>query len=188
MSLDKCKLTGLPGTFVNAHIVPRAFYPKGGGVRSYTSDGSRHPKRSRIGLYDDELVTHETENTILKPIDDYGIGFLRQEVGDWIALDNPPPVDGWLVHGFDFVKVRAFFLSILWRAAASSAVEPPLDLGVRLEVLRQSLLEPDRVSDGASISLIRYRNAPPVVMQPLHRMVDDVIGAVAIFGGYEVLW
>jgi hypothetical protein len=63
-----------------------------------------------------------------------------------------------------------------------------LDLGARLEVLRQTLLEPNRASDTFPISLIRYRNAPQVVMHPLEREIDEVFGAVAIFGGYEILW
>jgi hypothetical protein len=191
MTNDACKLSGLNGSFVKAHIVPECFYMPGGATKSYVSDGASRPKRSRVGLYDPRLVIAKTERELFGPLDDCGIKFLRMQSGTWKPLLNEDICDGWLVSGIEYTKLKLFFTSILWRATASTLVDPPLQVLGLEEQLRTSLLlaDPGR-PERFAVSLIKYRKDDGrfPVMLPLLQMIDDTLGALALFGGYEILW
>lgn len=185
-----CKLTGRKGAFVKAHIIPRAFYTSNGGVKSYSSDASRRAKRSPIGLYDSALVISETERAILQPLDDYGVRFLRQQEGRWLPLISEEVCVGWAVIDFDCSTLKKFFNSVLWRAVASDMTEPKLDIGVR-ETELLALVAADNAGHHLefAVSLIRYDlSSPAPVMCPVLREIDGSLGALAFFGGTEVLW
>jgi hypothetical protein len=117
--------------------------------------GSR-PVRRWDSWYDPQLVIQEGEN-ILTALDTWGIGELRKHQLVWSGWGparqfsmKPDPIPGtdWCVRdirGIDPIKLRMFFLSLLWRAAATDLPEfsevsvPPTDL----ERLRLMLLAND---------------------------------------------
>ena len=148
-----CRLTGTRGTFVKSHIIPRAltqFGPANEPTIMINSDKDR-PFRRRDGWYDKHLVNRQGED-IREEFDSWAIATLRRCHLIWSSwgsrVEVPPPHDQNPYFGIrmfediDPVRLRLFFASLLWRAAASTLVEfgeitlPPADL----ETLRQSLV------------------------------------------------
>ena len=114
--LGFCALTGEYAGFVKCHLIPRALFPELAATKVADSLGRARPRRRPVGVYDQKLVTRKGED-ILEKYDDYGIRFLRQQVGDWALIDGNT---AWLVTNFDYARLKLFYLSILWRCAASS--------------------------------------------------------------------
>ena len=130
-----CKLTGLPGQFVKAHLLPRALTKPAVPGAPFVENGGngRRPKRAWSSWYDTALVTADGE-TILAEFDNWAIPELRKHKliwSGWGPLQTLPfgpdhdPIPGtdWGLRRFkgaDFKKLRLFFLSLLWRAAAST--------------------------------------------------------------------
>lgn len=149
----QCRLTLECGEFVEAHIIPKALTrpSKPGNPFIETGRGSR-PKRRWASWHDSELVTRAGED-ILAKIDNAAILALRKHHLVWSGF----PVDSDLpghrlfsntpfgyrtITGPEMPALRVFFLSLLWRAAASNRLEfnlitiPESDL----EILRRAIL------------------------------------------------
>lgn len=130
-----CKLTGQKGKFVKSHIIPAALTTTPDGTSPLIHAGrGRRPIKRWDSSYDRQLVTHAGES-ILEQYDDWAIKELRRHklvwsswgpmqklsTGDFKALDS-----GWgyrAISDIDQKRLRIFFLSPLWRAAATELVE-----------------------------------------------------------------
>ena len=128
-----CKLTRIDGKFIASHIVPQAL-----------TEGAWNdqPLRQRIdgriikrwtSWNDPQLVIQEGED-ILQELDDWAIKFFRERKLIWsswetMALQVPDHelvYEGWDLRklaGVDGRRLRQFFLSLLWRAAATNLPE-----------------------------------------------------------------
>ena len=186
---NTCKLTGTAGQYVDCHVVPKTFFGKRRKVKSLPSLSSHRPKRAPIGLYDPELVIHETELRFAE-WDDYGIKFLRHGVGRWTALETGTAKCGLVVTAIDYRRLRLFFLSILWRATASTRVSPKADLRGQDDELRQLVSDGDPGSpDQFAVRLTYYPDAlRGVVMPPMGKMIDGKVCAFGFFGCHDVVW
>lgn len=134
MAFGYCKLTGKQGTFVSSHLLPKAVTrPSAPGIPFIESGVGRRPVRRWDSWYDKSLVTRAGED-ILAKYDDAGIAELRRHGLLWSnrPFDVVPDVlmideeHGWgtrEVNDVDGKTLRLFFLSLLWRAAASSRPE-----------------------------------------------------------------
>jgi hypothetical protein len=133
--IGQCKLTGTHGRYVDAHIIPEALTETVWKGKPLTQNG-RHGRRIKrwTSWYDSRLVTAEGED-ILARYDDWAIKFFRQKKLIWSSwgpmeqLDLPDHSWGpgrWgyrKLDGVDCARLRLFFLSLLWRAAATSLFE-----------------------------------------------------------------
>lgn len=154
-----CGLTGEYGKYVKSHILPRA-------LTRLSKDGQKI-KEARLGgtprnrpatWYDDELVIRKGED-ILEEIDTPAIELLRDHTLIWssFSCDEPfAPEDFVIAHDACSIRelsidssgadaLRLFFLSIVWRAAASSRPEfadIQLEPG-EIEDIRQRVLSQD---------------------------------------------
>jgi hypothetical protein len=136
MTRGVCKLTGNSGEFVQSHLIPRALTrPSISGGRFISSGEGSRPKKSWSSWYDEELVIRKGEN-ILEAYDSWAIRELRRLKLVWSGLDRKPslPVEVWFgpkpeeigvreVECANPDKLRLFFLSLLWRAAATTRPE-----------------------------------------------------------------
>lgn len=151
-----CALTGVRGTFVKSHLIPRALTriePANDPIVLINGDQAR-PRRRWDSWYDGRLVTRAGED-ILREYDSWGIATLRRHHLIWSSwgacVQVPAPHDQHDQDPFFGIRVfediepaqwRLFFASLLWRAAATTLPEfaeiiiPPGDL----EVLRRSLV------------------------------------------------
>jgi hypothetical protein len=130
-----CKLTHEQGIFIESHLIPKALTkPSQKGMSLVQFGVSVRPVRRWSSWFDPELVTQAGEN-ILTELDTWAISELRKHKliwGGWGvnqtlgSLHNPISDTSWgirKVEGINPKKLRLFFLSLLWRAAATSLPE-----------------------------------------------------------------
>lgn len=129
-----CSLTKRRGKFVNAHLIPKALTkPAIAGFPFVENWSGSRPTRKWSSWYDNKLVTAEGE-AILAALDNWAIPELRKHKlvwSGWGPLQSLPlgPDHDLIgntgfglrkVRGLDANRLRLFFLSLLWRAAAST--------------------------------------------------------------------
>lgn len=148
-----CKLTGAPGPFVKSHIIPEALTQMSEKGRALVQYGvGNRPVRRWSSWYDPALVIRAGED-VLADLDTWAIRVLRAEKMVWSGWDGMASLGechekidehfGIRSVDVDTQRLRLFFLSILWRAAATQLPEffeislPHDDL----EMLRRGLVE-----------------------------------------------
>lgn len=148
-----CKLTGQYGVYVESHIIPEALTrPSIRGNPLIEHGEGRRPSRRWTSWYDSQLVTAEGER-YLSDLDSWAISILRRHKLVWSGWGNETGlgrqhtvVDQTLgirsIDGIDTKRLRLFFHSLLWRAAASAREELKdiLVSNEELEVLRAAIL------------------------------------------------
>jgi hypothetical protein len=128
----RCRLTGLFGPFVDSHIIPLALTRLSTTGEKLVEAGiGLGVKRRSNSWYDNELVIRAGED-ILAVIDDRGIRELRKYKLLWSSWTDTPPDSDVFDDGrpvgryvaFEQPQIlQLFFLSLLWRAAASQRPE-----------------------------------------------------------------
>lgn len=125
-----CKLTGEPGKFVKAHLIPKALTrPAMPGVPFVETGLGRPPSRKWSSWYDQKIVIQKGEDR-LSTIDTHGIAELRRQKLVWsgwgpmvtIPSESLGDGTGWGIRRLvdvDAKQVRLFFISLVWRAAVS---------------------------------------------------------------------
>lgn len=148
-----CQLTGSEGRFVDSHLIPLALTRLSRTGEKYIETGIGYGTKSRSNSwYDSQLVTREGEN-VLAAIDTRGIDALRRYKLVWSGWGNieelisefDPLEQGIGVRQIELVHaedLQIFFLSLLWRAAATARREfADVSLpAATLEDLRQRVL------------------------------------------------
>lgn len=132
---DVCRLTGTPGTYVDSHIIPRALTRLSSEGEKWIEAGiGLGMKRRPDSWYDSNLVTRAGED-ILSDIDSKAIDELRRHrlvwsgwgLDDRLRNDELISAAGHASHRLIRLArpdvLRVFFLSLLWRAAASTRPE-----------------------------------------------------------------
>lgn len=120
---------------MKSHIIPKALTKLSDRGDVYIQAGSgRHPVRRRDSWYDSRLLSRAGED-IMMGFDSWGIECLRTHQLVWsgwgaetrlnpalfTAIDEGRGIRG--VEPIDTAQLRLFFLSVLWRAAASELEE-----------------------------------------------------------------
>lgn len=139
MAVGVCRLTGAKGKLVRCHLLPKAVTrPRQRGNYFITGGPYQIPGRRFTSWYDEGLVTEEGER-ILRDYDTAGIRELRRLRLVWSGWDgtdayhgvdmfpsDPTVTAGHGMRGIthlDGQSLRLFFLSLLWRAAATDRTE-----------------------------------------------------------------
>jgi hypothetical protein len=135
MATGVCKLTGTQGRFVKSHLIPKALTkPEVNGMPFVERGRGQRPLRRWSSWYDDQLVTRAGED-ILAKLDDWAVATLRKEHLVWSGwgpmqrlivpdMDTFPGTSlGIRRVSIDPTMLRLFFISLLWRAAASARPE-----------------------------------------------------------------
>lgn len=130
-----CKLTGNEGAFVKSHIIPRALtLLSGTGEQRVEAQIGHRAKKSFNSWFDSELVIRKGED-ILSDLDTYAIVELRKHRLVWSGWGSDLALkeEEFMTFNEEFnmrkvmfedpTKIRTFFLSLLWRAAASNLKE-----------------------------------------------------------------
>ena len=191
--LGTCKLTLQAGAFVESHLIPNAFTkPQRKGASLIQMGSGTRPIRRWSGWYDANLVTAEGER-ILEEIDAWAIAELRKHKLVWSGWGvdrtlgpHHTPIENSQkgvrnVEGIDTAKLRLFFLSLLWRAAATELSEfkdislPEADLEMlRIMLVNRSAqplnLYPIQLTQLSTIGLIH--NHTPIADEKFVPMTD----------------
>ena len=131
-----CKLSGKLGRFVRSHLLPKAVTrPSIHGNRLIESGRGLAPRTRWDSWYDDELVTREGED-ILARYDSWAIRELSRLQLIWkswgpatsfaesiVVKEGMPTFGLRKVSCENASMLRLFFLSLLWRAAATARTE-----------------------------------------------------------------
>ena len=134
--VGRCKLTGCYGKFVKSHLLPKALTrPSRSGLGFVQAGYGTRPIRRWDSWYDPKLTIRKGED-ILERLDTWAIAKLRANrllwsgwtAGNTSFTDDidfvPGTSDGVRkVVGIDPIRLRLFFLSLLWRAAATDISE-----------------------------------------------------------------
>lgn len=194
MKEDICKLTGERGRYVKSHLLPKALTRaerKGAPFVQFGEQG-RKPERRWSSWYDHRLVTRKGED-VLASLDDWAIAQLRKHKLIWsgwgpvlqLQHDRIPgtPWGVRKIDGIDPDRLRLFFLSLLWRAAATnrrefSEVDLPDD---ELQLLGEMLVRGDPKplafypAQLTQISTVgRIHNMPPIAQTKIVPAYEDV--------------
>ena len=194
-----CKLTGKSGTFVDSHLLPKAITkPNISGAYFIEGGQGNRPVRRFSSWYDNNLVTRDGED-ILARYDSWGIAELQRlkliwsswgpmtslSTSDWTTFR----LDQRHGHGMreltcsDPIKFRLFFLSLLWRAAATTRPEFSAIQVEESELQQLTAM----VRDGDPASLNFY---PTTLMQiaaqgPVHNFIPLAIDEIVDIEGSQ---
>jgi hypothetical protein len=118
-----CKGCGENKTLIKAHVIPKSFYmdlrASANHLNIVPSNTEERQVRSHIGDYDSNILCKDCDS-IMEKYDDYGKKLLLDRKETFIEREKNDQLLGWEVYDFDYLKLKLFFLSILWRASISS--------------------------------------------------------------------
>jgi hypothetical protein len=130
-----CKLTHRSGVFVDSHLIPMALTkPKQKGIPFVQYRNGEHPRKRWSSWYDPQLVTQAGE-TILGAMDTWAVAELRKHKLVWSSWGDSDTLGAlhksigdspWGIRkleGINQGRLRLFFLTLLWRAAATTLPE-----------------------------------------------------------------
>jgi len=164
-SFGKCKYCLEQKELIKAHIIPASFFklvgtndPKNPG-KIYDPTPGKFPKISRIGEYDNNMLCLSCED-IFGTWDNYAATILITDFasGKFKKVDLRSKRFFYTLSDYDYVKIKLFFLSVLWRAHASSRpFFDNVDLGPHANKIKQMLMDEDAgSSQDYSVYLVRY--------------------------------
>ena len=126
MKQGVCKLCGQCRFLVDAHIIPQSFFDfmrQGDPRPSRIYAGGEHPKRTRTGIHDEELVCADCEG-VLSVLDDYGAKILIPEFPESMCIKTPDGVPLFFqLPSYNYGVLKLFLLSVLWRMSATKRPE-----------------------------------------------------------------
>lgn len=163
--MPTCCICSATAGFVKAHIIPEAFFRelREGETAPLLVAGAKGemPKKSRIGVYDPELLCSKCESKFL-PWDTYAIEKLLTRFDDHFKpLVNDGMNVAYEAVNVDKLKILDFLVSVLWRASVSTH---PFYNKVILGPHEQTVL---------SQMLVNYASAPQAFNAVLSRWMDD---------------
>jgi hypothetical protein len=165
-SMITCKLTGLTGPSVKAHIIPRAFYGlydetgkfREGGTVVTLQEGYYLEARRFEGVYDPEMLISKGES-FFSDCDTYAAEFFRNDFDAkaWNPNSSNSDVLTLAAGHFDPYLIRMFCMSVLWRAHTTTQhFFSNVNIGAHEPRLRRMILE-KQVGDPQDFSVILYR-------------------------------
>lgn len=118
-----CKFCGKTKSLIRAHVIPKAFYI--GGNKYVLKDlREGETKRRNSGTYDTNILCSDCDNHVLGIYDNYAAELLLREYTKHIEQQNEDfTIYHFKENEFDYNAIRAFIVSILWRASVSNLRE-----------------------------------------------------------------
>lgn len=175
-------------TLCDAHIVPKSFFGDFN-EKNYLeiSTQSERTKRSRIGPYDQGILCKKCDQII-------GIydGYAKTLLVDKIDAYKQAFLPCYLIPKaeFDFIKLKKFFISLIWRACISSnPVFCRVSLGKYREIARQ-ILKGEWPIEEHLFAVLIFKDAPTIGYADVLSCVRTKLAATHAykfhFSGYQV--
>jgi hypothetical protein len=124
----KCKYCGeIFPKLAKAHIIPRSFYKVVRGDDKYSieltiGESYENKKNWQSGIHDSKIICEECEKLFCE-FDTHGYKVLSEALSQKkIWHDSNGHTCAYLVEKVDYHKLKLFFLSMLWRAHASTHI------------------------------------------------------------------
>jgi hypothetical protein len=193
-----CRLCGDREKLQKSHIIPAGIFRHmitgGNGLTLIKKDMPPEPGKRGNGEYE-HLLCQRCERG-LAPYDEYGIKFIRNELGVgfcYMATENTPKLEYFM--GVDIMKLHYFFLSLLWRISVStrpffSSVNLPNSEGMLKRCVEDMVLSRPLVrQEWFVFSLLRFSNYKDpfaLIKNPELFSVDDHIFCDIYIGPYKL--
>ncbi len=169
LPVEVCSLCGIRQPLIRAHIYPKKLYSpitespddvaRGDKVPYQYTRNTGQLQQWQSGYFDDSILCPGCDNGLFGPWDRYAQAFLAGLAGDGDIICVPE---------FDYHSLKLFFMSILWRSAATTLpFFASVKFGIWQEKLRAMLLAKDPGSfDDFSVNLVKYRGEFAAAMLP----------------------
>jgi hypothetical protein len=151
----QCRLCGRFSPLVKAHILPRSFYTpimhygthdspsiKDVPIIARFDDCLAKPKQVQSGIWDKKILCRECDGDLFGPLDSYAARLLLSSE-NWICRQRDREGNPVLysTRRYDYKRLKLFYMSLLWRAAATAhQFYADVKIGPWEILLRQSLL------------------------------------------------
>ena len=117
-----CKGCSQDKKLIKAHIIPESFFIGHRTAKEspllISNEAGIYPKKSRIGVYDKEILCNECEGKF-QDVDNYGQTILLKNEDSHVKLTKNDKIFGYQINGVDYQRLKQFFISVLWRASIS---------------------------------------------------------------------
>jgi hypothetical protein len=171
-----CKLCKRDKKLVKAHVIPKSFFEIDpiDPLRLVSNTDGTFPKRAPSGIYDTTLVCDNCER-LFSPFDDYAQQILLADREAARAILHENELIAYIYDSYDYVKLKLFFMSLLWRASQSShKFFRRIDLGPHEPLLKKALIDADPGDpDFYAVILARFPK-PLGVLDPHNERLDGV--------------
>lgn len=142
-----CRFCGEDRKLIEAHVIPRSFHRIAPNDRQpsrlITNAAGRYSQKVPKGVYDSSLVCEECEQQF-SAWDDYASQLFLKRWDKFEKITDRGQEIAFSLAEFDYSLLKLFFLSVLWRASASSHVMfSKIDLGPREAVLKKAIKQSD---------------------------------------------
>ena len=160
----KCKFCNEEKKLIKAHAIPESFFrPLRDGntpPKLVTNKTGVYPKKSPIGIYDTTILCRDCEDQF-GPWDDYAQLLLLQKFQNADKLKHNGKEVGYKVLSFDYNKLKLFFISVLWRAHASSQpFYSRIKLGPFADIAKDHIINKDPGSPDDFAVILAYFEEP----------------------------
>ncbi|MDH5572705.1 MAG: hypothetical protein OEY89_13145 [Gammaproteobacteria bacterium] len=160
--------------FGKSHVIPESFFlhrkVQGETAILTTNKKGVHPKKRPIGEYDTEILCKKCEKEF-NAWDSYGKELLINKYSDFKTIEENGSTLGYYIESFDYVKLKMFFISVLWRASVSKRdLYKKVALGPHENILREMVTEANPGSkDNYDVQLFRFSGVdyPIPILMPV---------------------
>jgi hypothetical protein len=180
----QCKYCGHScSKLAKAHIIPRSFYKVVRGSDKYSVElkvKENYEKQEywQSGIHDSNIVCESCEK-LFNPFDTHGYAVLSATLSQKkVCYGSDRQPYAYLIENADYHKLKLFFLSMLWRAHASSLIFfSHVNLGSHESIFRSYISTGKApLSDEYEIVLFHLINQPhpPGIIPPWKHKADGV--------------
>lgn len=188
-----CKLCLQEKKCVESHIIPESFFrlikENGKPILILPDKIEKYPEKSHTGIYDKNLVCEDCEK-LFSPLDNYGHSFLVANFPKDKVFVDEDTVLAYVIENFDYHKLKLFFISILWRASASSNKHfYHINTGPFEDILKKMILNNDPGDKNYfSVILTKFDNQSiaTAMLNPQREKLEEINYYSIYLGGFKV--
>jgi hypothetical protein len=176
---------------IKAHIIPNSLYEPlldyKEGMLIVSNKSKIYPKKQQTGIYDTNIVCEECERLFSKP-DDYAKSFFSAEIPEESFIIHNGEKCVYTIKDYDYHNLKLFFISLLWRASASTH---PFFSNVKIgpfDNLIKEMIKNNNSGDENtfSVTLTRYDNPLSIQMlKPFRKKWFDVNYYIFYLSGWK---
>ena len=191
-----CKGCGENKKLIDAHIIPKSFYmdlrASDNHLDIIPSNPTDRKGRSFKGDYDTSILCAECDK-VMEIYDDYGKKLLLDQSSDFKELIHEGKIYGWEIEEYDYLKLKLFLLSVLWRASITQRkFFKDVNLGSIENHLKELIWQGKDDPINFSCVLARFRpydetSLEKMILDPDNKEIDGINCYRFYLGGY-IVW
>lgn len=121
-TMNQCRLCLEKRKLIKAHIIPEGFIrplrSEGLAPEMHSNSPGSYPKRMPVGIYDPLILCGDCDRK-MGQWDDYAQELLLKRFSEASVIQLNQQTVYWRVEHYHHLKLKLFFVSLLWRASVS---------------------------------------------------------------------